>query len=178
MAWFLWCVLGGALGECVVSRRVGLSVGWRVAALLAWVVLLVVLLVYSFAGGMLAGRGAVSAVALGFVASVVVGVVLMVCRGVGAAGSRAGLVDWVKENRGRAVALVAVVLVVAAGASFVGFGASSEVAALPLAAEQEPPISATAESSAAGCSCDSGGVCVGPRGGRYCLTAAGGKKYL
>ena len=28
------------------------------------------------------------------------------------------------------------------------------------------------------CPCDAGLVCTGPRGGRYCITAAGGKKYL
>lgn len=34
-------------------------------------------------------------------------------------------------------------------------------------------------SSAAGdCSCRSGNVCTGPRGGRYCMTDAGNKSYL
>lgn len=28
------------------------------------------------------------------------------------------------------------------------------------------------------CDCRSGGVCTGPRGGRYCLTDSGSKSYL
>ena len=28
-----------------------------------------------------------------------------------------------------------------------------------------------------GCSCGSGQVCIGPRGGRYCITSSGGKRY-
>jgi hypothetical protein len=28
-----------------------------------------------------------------------------------------------------------------------------------------------------GCSCRSGKVCVGPRGGRYCITSGGNKRY-
>lgn len=39
---------------------------------------------------------------------------------------------------------------------------------LPLAASQIPQV----------CPCESGLICTGPRGGRYCITAAGGKKYL
>jgi endonuclease YncB( thermonuclease family) len=29
----------------------------------------------------------------------------------------------------------------------------------------------------AGCSCESGGLCTGPKGGRFCVTASGGKRY-
>ena len=32
-------------------------------------------------------------------------------------------------------------------------------------------------SSGGGCRCSSGGVCVGPRGGRYCYTSSGNKRY-
>lgn len=28
-----------------------------------------------------------------------------------------------------------------------------------------------------GCSCGSGKICIGPRGGRYCITASGTKRY-
>lgn len=43
--------------------------------------------------------------------------------------------------------------------------------------------SATKKSSAApysggGCSCSSGGVCYGPRGGAYCYTSGGNKRYI
>lgn len=33
------------------------------------------------------------------------------------------------------------------------------------------------QSSGGACSCSSGGVCVGPRGGRYCYTSGGNKRY-
>lgn len=36
---------------------------------------------------------------------------------------------------------------------------------------------ASAGSSIAGCPCGSGKVCVGPRGGRYCVTSGGNKRY-
>jgi hypothetical protein len=32
--------------------------------------------------------------------------------------------------------------------------------------------------SSGSCSCSSGRVCVGPRGGRYCITSGGNKRYL
>jgi hypothetical protein len=32
-------------------------------------------------------------------------------------------------------------------------------------------------SSAGGCPCSSGRVCIGPRGGRYCITSGGNKRY-
>ena len=35
----------------------------------------------------------------------------------------------------------------------------------------------SSRSSGGGCSCSSGGVCVGPRGGRYCYTSSGNKRY-
>lgn len=50
-------------------------------------------------------------------------------------------------------------------------------AVLPVAS----PVAVVAPVAAAGvesCPCDAGLVCTGPRGGRYCITAAGGKKYL
>lgn len=31
--------------------------------------------------------------------------------------------------------------------------------------------------STSGCSCGSGHVCIGPRGGRYCITSGGNKRY-
>jgi hypothetical protein len=36
---------------------------------------------------------------------------------------------------------------------------------------------ASAGPSVAGCPCGSGKVCVGPRGGRYCITSGGNKRY-
>jgi hypothetical protein len=37
--------------------------------------------------------------------------------------------------------------------------------------------SASASSSVGGCPCGGGKVCVGPRGGRYCITSGGNKRY-
>lgn len=39
-------------------------------------------------------------------------------------------------------------------------------------------VAAPPKSAAGDCSCRSGNVCVGPRGGRYCLTDSGNKSYL
>lgn len=50
-------------------------------------------------------------------------------------------------------------------------------AVLPVAS----PVAVVAPVAPAGvesCPCDAGLVCTGPRGGRYCITAAGGKKCL
>lgn len=52
---------------------------------------------------------------------------------------------------------------------------------LPVVAPVVSPVAVVAPVAAAGvesCPCDAGLVCAGPRGGRYCITAAGGKKYL
>ncbi len=67
------------------------------------------------------------------------------------------------------------------------------------AATQAAPVSATSQRTGArsspaparaprrvppapnysgGCSCSSGNYCTGPRGGRYCITASGNKRYL
>lgn len=37
--------------------------------------------------------------------------------------------------------------------------------------------SSSAGSRVAGCPCGGGKVCVGPRGGRYCITSSGNKRY-
>lgn len=36
----------------------------------------------------------------------------------------------------------------------------------------------TSRPSEASCPCDSGRICTGPRGGRYCITKTGKKRYL
>ncbi|RVU03982.1 hypothetical protein EOE18_13720 [Novosphingobium umbonatum] len=37
--------------------------------------------------------------------------------------------------------------------------------------------SSRGESSDGSCPCNGGNVCVGPRGGRYCITSGGNKRY-
>jgi hypothetical protein len=45
-------------------------------------------------------------------------------------------------------------------------------------ARQLMPQPQRAGATASECSCRSGNVCTGPRGGRYCMTDAGNKSYL
>jgi hypothetical protein len=41
-----------------------------------------------------------------------------------------------------------------------------------------PPIQRSAPSSySSSCPCSSGSICIGPRGGRYCITSGGNKRY-
>lgn len=44
-------------------------------------------------------------------------------------------------------------------------------AQLPLPARQQTPAYGSS------CPCSSGNVCIGPRGGRYCITSGGNKRY-
>ena len=39
------------------------------------------------------------------------------------------------------------------------------------------PSTKSEANSGEGCACGSGKVCVGPRGGRYCITSSGRKRY-
>lgn len=46
------------------------------------------------------------------------------------------------------------------------------------AALYTPPVQRSAPSSySSSCPCSSGSVCIGPRGGRYCITSGGNKRY-
>ena len=40
------------------------------------------------------------------------------------------------------------------------------------------PAPKESSGSSAGCSCSSKSYCTGPRGGRYCITSTGSKKYV
>ena len=74
------------------------------------------------------------------------------------------------------LAVIGVLVMLMAWRVFSG-GEPAAGAVLPVVA----PVAAVAPVAPAGvesCSCDAGLVCTGPRGGRYCITAAGGKKYL
>jgi hypothetical protein len=52
---------------------------------------------------------------------------------------------------------------------------SAEMGASPRQLLTQPQRSSAAPGD---CSCRSGNVCTGPRGGRYCMTDAGNKSYL
>ena len=43
--------------------------------------------------------------------------------------------------------------------------------------QAKPQESRRSYESGSGCPCGGGKVCVGPRGGRYCITSGGNKKY-
>lgn len=47
----------------------------------------------------------------------------------------------------------------------------------PVTPSRQAPRSQPSESSSYGCSCSSGNNCYGPRGGRYCITSGGNKRY-
>lgn len=85
-------------------------------------------------------------------------------------------------SKGRAGAGAAVVLVVAvlAGVMFNGSAGEkgSAMAAPGAAAVVGGQAPAVAEPAGAGCECAAGAVCTGPRGGKYCLTAEGKKRYI
>lgn len=191
MAWSFWLVVGGALGYCVASGR-GVFAAWRVVAFLAWVVMVAVLLVLAFLGAGWGGSDAPIGVVVGFLAAVAFGLISLVFRGVGFAGNRLGLFAWARENRGRAAAVV--VVLVALAAAVVpwsvkpggGPGVPLAVAAPAVVSVSVPaldpvPLVSAPENVGAlpdACLCVDRLVCVGPRGGRYCITDAGKKKYL
>lgn len=56
-------------------------------------------------------------------------------------------------------------------------GSYSTRSAQPSKAAAGQGRSTASSTSADGCPCDSGRVCVGPRGGRYCITSGGNKRY-
>ena len=101
----------------------------------------------------------------------------------GWAGVRSGKnFGWARESVFSACPKGKSEMVSSRGASLAKSGAS--VPAAGRGAEKLPgkqsalssPRSTTA-SSAAGCPCGGGKVCVGPRGGRYCITSGGSKRY-
>lgn len=47
----------------------------------------------------------------------------------------------------------------------------------PKTRSAETSRSLSSSPSTSGCPCGSGKVCVGPRGGRYCITSGGNKRY-
>ena len=82
----------------------------------------------------------------------------------------AGVAVW-------ALAAVGALVLLVVWRLFSGGGEPAAGAVLPVAS----PVAVVAPVAAAGvesCPCDAGLVCTGPRGGRYCITAAGNKKYM
>ncbi|WP_434589370.1 SH3 domain-containing protein [Pseudomonas sp. R4-83] len=57
-------------------------------------------------------------------------------------------------------------------------GSDCYVAPVPKPARAAPqPVRSPATEYGSSCSCSSGSVCIGPRGGRYCITSGGKKRY-
>ncbi|MBN6776640.1 SH3 domain-containing protein [Pseudomonas granadensis] len=57
-------------------------------------------------------------------------------------------------------------------------GSDCYVAPVPKPARATPqPVRSPATEYGSSCSCSSGSVCIGPRGGRYCITSGGKKRY-
>lgn len=161
MAKTIALLLGVSLGWGVANSR-GQSIAVRLACGLAFVLAEVVLLAgvlpwwgwSSIDLALLAGSGfAVSVVVFGSIA------VLEVWLGAAQAGG------------GRRLAAIgAAVVAIAGGAWWI----------LPSAAPAPPEMAQAVPAEAApaaDCPCTSGRLCEGPRGGRYCLTDAGNKRY-
>lgn len=66
---------------------------------------------------------------------------------------------------------------VARGLPAVNSGQAEQSRAAP-ASRAAPLVSPAAPSSSASCPCGSGSICTGPRGGRYCITSGGNKRYV
>ncbi|MHC8383977.1 SH3 domain-containing protein [Pseudomonas sp. LB3P14] len=57
-------------------------------------------------------------------------------------------------------------------------GSNCYVASQPKSLRQAPqPVRRPASEYGSSCPCSSGSVCIGPRGGRYCITSGGNKRY-
>ena len=101
---------------------------------------------------------------IGFLLSSLVGGAAWLMRGCTAA------VPWLKANPGKIAVVIIGAAAIAAGAGWLAKEQAGEA--------QAGEAQAGEARAAQGCECSAGAVCIGPRGGRYCLTAAGNKKYL
>ena len=169
-----YSLAGGALG--LRGSSPAARVAWGVALGVAGVFLVVpAIMVWALSGG-LPSIASISAKVWGFVAGGALAGVVALNR------SRGRLGGWVLSGgmRRAAVGAAGIVLVFS-----VGFGlqmlvngggrpaAQREAAAV--VEEAAPSIGQSPE--VAGCDCSTGAVCIGPKGGRYCLRPDGSKKY-
>ncbi len=165
----MWQILGAGIGAALafgVAGRRGQHWAVRVLCGAGGVLLLVALVVAWLFGGKDSPAGDVSvSMALAF---------LLV------AGALCGawLWPWMKANAGKVAAGAVVACLIAAapkmfGGKELGGGA---VAAVP---SESAPAVVQVEKPApvVSCDCAAGAVCVGPKGGRYCLRPDGSKKY-
>ena len=126
---------------------------------------------------------------MGFSLSSLVGGAAWLMRGCAAA------VPWLKANPGKIAVVIIGAAAIAAAAGRLAKEQAGEVQAVEARAGEAQAGEAQAVEARAGeaqaveaqawearaaqgCECSAGAVCIGPRGGRYCLTAAGNKKYL
>lgn len=178
MVGFLWVMAGVVLGNIAASDK-GQSMAARIAAVLGFVVLEAVLVIGALASWKWIGHwDAFIRVGLGFVLPVAVLLVWWLFKGGAKFNEAAGRRGWL------AVGGVSVLVV---GGLLIGGAVNHELAARersPVAVDSGTAVpvgaqaQAVAEPAAPGCDCAAGAVCTGPRGGKYCLTAEGKKRYL
>jgi len=163
----MWQILGFGLGAALafgVAGHRGQHWAVRVLCGAAVVLLLVALVIAWLFGGRDSPAGDVSvSLALSFV---VVAAVLCV----------AWLVPWLKENAGKATAGVVVACAVVAVVRV--WGGVPGVEAAAGYSEAVPVVVQVEKAAPESCLCSQGAACVGPRGGRYCLSDAGVKRYM
>lgn len=176
----VFCV--GLLGFLVVNAALSpaRAASWRVA----WAVVATLLVLGCGALTALAwfGRGSVGLSVWVLIGAIAAGAV-SVARVFGAFGRA-------RENRGSAALVVAVTLIGALSVAMVGdVGAADHtirsvpyeqpVAPVVAPIKQVPRVeSAYGLNGGSACRCRSSLVCVGPRGGKYCVTDAGKKRYM
>lgn len=159
--------LGFAVGCALLmlacdERRRGLAV--RVASGLSWLVLLVGLAVHSVFASADWAWSAWNGLLVGGVVGVVLSVLGWLVKGAGAASGVAG---QVLPANGARWLVAGVVVMVFGGVGWWFFSPAGENESASLVADGAGPS----------CLCSQGAQCTGPRGGVYCLTDAGKKKY-
>lgn len=178
MVGILWGVAGAALADYAVSPRAQ-AVAVRLAAALGFVVLAAVLAVGGLAGWEWMGdRYAAVSLALGFGAWAAVCVVWWLFKGGTKFNEAAGRRGWLALGGVSALVVVGLLIGGAVNQELAAASQSVEVAAPVAAVPVEAQAQAAAEPAAPGCDCSANAICTGPRGGKYCLTAEGKKRYI
>lgn len=161
-------ILGWAVGVGLAFGLAGRGHHWAVRVLCAVAAVLIAasLLIAWLFGGKDAAAGSVLA---GMVpAFTIVACVLGLGHGVKAA----------REHPKAGAGALAIVCVVIAAAWWQSSPMAEAVTAQAAATQAEAATPEAAAPARAGpCACADGALCAGPRGGRYCLTDAGNKRY-
>jgi len=167
LEWVNWRGVGMAGGFLLLNAAMtarGKSMSFRLECVAGWLLLVGVLI-----GGALGGLGekAAGGLVIGGVVGIVWGAVVWLWRG----GSTAARLAADSEKKPW--------MRWAAGALLAGLALAGALALWPRQSGPEQAAAETkAENAAESCPCGGGAVCTGPKGGRYCLTAGGSKRYL